>query len=125
MSMRDMLLELKEKALADLEAAASSQELQDLKVKYLGRKGPMTEILRGMGKVPAEDRPKIGEIVNQVKQTLEQCLKDRTEILRAEALKAKIANDKVDITLPGRKPAGGHLHPITLTAREIKKIFMH
>ena len=125
MSMRDMLLELKEKALADLEAAASSQELQDLKVKYLGRKGPMTEILRGMGKVPAEERPKIGEIVNQVKQTLEQCLKDRTEILRAEALKAKIANDKVDITLPGRKPAGGHLHPITLTNREIKKIFMH
>jgi phenylalanyl-tRNA synthetase alpha chain len=120
-----MLLELKEKALADLEAAASSQELQDLKVKYLGRKGPMTEILRGMGKVPAEERPKIGEIVNQVKQTLEQCLKDRTEILRAEALKAKIANDKVDITLPGRKPAGGHLHPITLTNREIKKIFMH
>ena len=115
MSMKEMLLELKEKALADLEAAASSQELQDLKVKYLGRKGPMTEILRGMGKVPAEERPKIGEIVNQVKQTLEQCLKDRTEILRAEALKAKIANDKVDITLPGRKPAGGHLHPITLT----------
>lgn len=107
MSMKEMLLELKEKALADLEAAASSQELQDLKVKYLGRKGPMTEILRGMGKVPAEERPKIGEIVNQVKQTLEQCLKDRTEILRAEALKAKIANDKVDITLPGRKPAGG------------------
>ena len=125
MSMKEMLLELKEKALADLEAAASSQELQDLKVKYLGRKGPMTEILRGMGKVPAEERPKIGEIVNQVKQTLEQCLKDRTEILRAEALKAKIANDKVDITLPGRKPAGGHLHPITLTNREIKKIFMH
>ena len=49
MSMKEMLLELKEKALADLEAAASSQELQDLKVKYLGRKGPMTEILRGMG----------------------------------------------------------------------------
>ena len=87
MSMKEMLLELREKALADLEAAASSQELQDLKVKYLGRKGPMTEILRGMGKVPAEERPKIGEIVNQVKQTLEQCLKDRTEILRAEALK--------------------------------------
>ena len=74
MSMKEMLLELKEKALADLEAATSSQELQDLKVKYLGRKGPMTEILRGMGKVPAEERPKIGEIVNQVKQTLEQCL---------------------------------------------------
>ena len=101
MSMRDMLLELKEKALADLEAAASSQELQDLKVKYLGRKGPMTEIVRGMGKVPAEDRPKIGEIVNQVKQTLEQCLKDRTEILRAEALKAKIATIKWTSPCPG------------------------
>ena len=61
MSMKEMLLELKEKALADLEAAASSQELQDLKVKYLGRKGPMTEILRGMGKVPAEERPALPE----------------------------------------------------------------
>lgn len=125
MGMKDMLLELREKALQDMQAAKDSQELQDLKVKYLGRKGPMTEILRGMGKVPAAERPKIGEVVNQVKQTLEQTIKDRAEILKQEALKAKIEHDKVDITLPGRKPACGHLHPLTLTAREIKRIFMH
>ena len=75
MGMKDMLLELREKALQDMQAAKDSQELQDLKVKYLGRKGPMTEILRGMGKVPAAERPKIGEVVNQVKQTLEQTIR--------------------------------------------------
>lgn len=125
MGMKDMLLELRDKALQDLEAAVDPQQLQELKVKYLGRKGPMTEILRGMGKIPAEERPKIGEMVNQVKQVLEQTLKDRAEILREEALKAKLDHEKVDITLPGRKPGIGHLHPLTLTAREIKRIFMH
>lgn len=125
MDMKEMLLELREKALAEIQAASALQEVQELKVKYLGRKGPMTEILRGMGKVAAEDRPKIGEVVNQVKQTLEQILKERTEVLEAEALKAKLANDTVDITLPGRKPQCGHLHPVTLTNRAIKKIFMH
>ena len=125
MDMKEMLLELREKALAEIQAASALQEVQELKVKYLGRKGPMTEILRGMGKVAAEDRPKIGEVVNQVKQTLEQTLKERTEVLEAEALKAKLANDTVDITLPGRKPQCGHLHPVTLTNRAIKKIFMH
>jgi len=125
MGMREKLEELKNAALGELAKAATGEELQELKVRYLGRKGPLTEILRGMGQLPAEERPKIGEIVNQVKRTVEQTIKDRQEILQKEALKAKIESEKVDITLPGRKKAKGHLHPITLTEREIKKIFMH
>ena len=88
--MREELQALKEQALKELETAASVDALKDLRVKYLGKKGHMTDILRGMGSLPAEERPKIGQI----------------------------------ITLPGRKPQCGHLHPITLTMREIKKIFM-
>ena len=108
--MREELQALKEQALKELETAASVDALKDLRVKYLGKKGHMTDILRGMGSLPAEERPKIGQIVN--------------EVLETEALKQRLASEKVDITLPGRKPQCGHLHPITLTMREIKKIFM-
>ena len=98
--------------------------LKDLRVKYLGKKGHMTDILRGMGSLPAEERPKIGQIVNEVKKVLEEAIAAKAEVLEAEALKQRLASEKVDITLPGRKPQCGHLHPITLTMREIKKIFM-
>ena len=122
--MREELQALKEQALAELEAVTTPDGLKDLRIKYLGKKGPMTEILRGMGALPAEERPKIGQIVNEVKSTLEAAINAKTVILEAEALKARLANEKVDITLPGRTQSCGHLHPVTLTLREIKKIFM-
>ncbi|MCQ2359315.1 MAG: phenylalanine--tRNA ligase subunit alpha [Phascolarctobacterium sp.] len=122
--MKEKLLALKEQAMAELEAVASLDALKDIRVKYLGKKGPMTEILRGMGKLPAEERPVIGQIVNEIKSALEEAINAKTEVLEKKALADKLANDKVDITLPGRKAAKGHLHPITLTMREIKKIFM-
>ena len=117
--MREELQALKEQALAELGAVTTPDEL-----KYLGKKGPMTEILRGMGALPAEERPKIGQIVNEVKSALETAINAKTEVLEAESLKARLANEKVDITLPGRTQNCGHLHPVTLTLREIKKIFM-
>ena len=122
--MREELLSLKEQALAELAEVSSLDALKDLRVKYLGKKGPMTEILRGMGKLPAEERPKIGQIVNEIKSTLESVINEKTAVLEQKALEEKLANEKVDITLPGRQPREGHLHPITLTMREIKKIFM-
>lgn len=122
--MKEKLLALKEQAMAELEAVASLDALKDIRVKYLGKKGPMTEILRGMGKLPAEERPVIGQIVNEIKSALEEAINAKTEVLEKQALADKLANDKVDITLPGRKAVKGHLHPITLTMREIKKIFM-
>lgn len=122
--MKEKLLALKEQAMAELEAVASLDALKDIRIKYLGKKGPMTEILRGMGKLPAEERPVIGQIVNEIKFALEEAINAKTEVLEKKALADKLANDKVDITLPGRKAEKGHLHPITLTMREIKKIFM-
>ena len=122
--MREELQALKEQALAELGAVTTPDELKDLRIKYLGKKGPMTEILRGMGALPAEERPKIGQIVNEVKSALETAINAKTEVLEAESLKARLANEKVDITLPGRTQNCGHLHPVTLTLREIKKIFM-
>ena len=107
--MREELQALKEQALKELETAASVDALKDLRVKYLGKKGHMTDILRGMGSLPAEERPKIGQIVNEVKKVLEEAIAAKAEVLEAEALKQRLASEKVDITL---------------TMREIKKIFM-
>ncbi len=123
-SMQDQLLALKEQALAELAAVETLDALKDLRVKYLGKKGPMTEILRGMGKLSAEERPKVGAIVNEVKSVLEAEITAKTEVLEKKALADKLANEKIDITLPGRKCECGHLHPVTLTLREVKKIFM-
>ena len=123
--MKEKLEALKAQALEELAAVTSLDALKDLRVKYLGKKGPMTEILRGMGKLPAEERPKIGQIVNEIKAELEGKINEATAVLEKKALADKLANEQVDITLPGRKPKAGHLHPVTLTMREIKKIFMH
>lgn len=122
--MREKLQALKEQALQDLETVTSLEELKNLKVQYLGKKGSLTEILRGMGALSAEERPKIGQIVNELRAELEGKIDDYTKVLEEKALADKLTNEKVDITLPGRVPKIGHLHPITLTMREIKKIFM-
>ena len=122
--MREKLQALKEQALRDLETVASLEALKNLKVQYLGKKGSLTEILRGMGALSAEERPKIGQIVNELRTELEGKIEEYTKVLEDKALADKLANEKVDITLPGRAPKIGHLHPITLTMREIKKIFM-
>ena len=118
--MREQLLAIKEQALAELAEVSSLDALKDLRVKYLGKKGPMTEILRGMGKLSAEERPKIGQIVNEIKNLLEEEINAKTTVLEQKALADKLATEKVDITLPGRQPREGHLHPVTLTMREIK-----
>lgn len=122
--MREKLQALKEQALQDLQTVDSLEALKTLKVQYLGKKGSLTEILRGMGGLSAEERPKIGQIVNELRTELEEKIDAYSEILARKALADKLANEKVDITLPGRAPKVGHLHPVTLTMREIKKIFM-
>ncbi|HIU64886.1 MAG TPA: phenylalanine--tRNA ligase subunit alpha [Candidatus Avacidaminococcus intestinavium] len=122
--MREKLQALKEAALSDLEKIESLEALKNLKVQYLGKKGSLTEILRGMGALSAEERPKIGQLVNELRAELEEKINAFNKQLEEKDLAEKIAKEKVDISLPGRVPAHGHLHPITLTMREIKSIFM-
>lgn len=122
--MREKLQALKEQALRDLETVDSLESLKNLKIHYLGKKGSLTEILRGMGGLSAEERPKIGQMVNELRVELEEKIEAYSAVLEEKALADKLATEKVDITLPGRAPKIGHLHPITLTMREIKKIFM-
>ncbi|MEG1158861.1 MAG: phenylalanine--tRNA ligase subunit alpha [Acidaminococcaceae bacterium] len=122
--MKEKLEALKEQVLSDLKSVDSLDAVKNLKVQYLGKKGALTEILRSMGAVLAEERPKIGQRVNELRSELEGKIAEQLAVMEKAALAKKLANEKVDITLPGRVPQAGHLHPVTLTLREMKKIFM-
>lgn len=122
-----------EKKIEELRAAASEaitqtaqtlSDLNDIRVKYLGKKGELTSILRGMGQLSAEERPRIGQIVNDARQQIEQLIAEKNEELRAKELEKRLASEKIDVTLPGRNIPHGHIHPLTLTTLEIKDIFM-
>ncbi len=111
-----------------LKALAEAHELTDvnnIRVFFLGKKGKLTGILRGMGALTPEERPRIGQIVNAVRQDIEAKLEEKIASIREADLAAKLASEQIDITLPGRKPAVGHKHPLTLTMTKIKNIFMN
>ena len=99
-------------------------QLNDIRVKYLGKKGEITNFLRGLGQLSKEDRPRIGQIVNEARQQLEALIEEKNAQLKIETMKEKLSREKIDVTLPGRYPWGGHLHPLTLTLQRIKTIFM-
>ena len=114
----------KEAAEAIKKTAANLDSLNDIRVKYLGKKGELTSILRGMSKLSKEDRPRIGQIVNEARAQIEALIAEKNEALKANQLAEQLNNEKIDVTLPGRQVPLGHLHPLTLTLNRIKKIFM-
>ncbi len=122
--MEKQLADLQQAALAAIAESNALSGLQDLKVQYLGKKGALTAFLRGMGGLAPEERPRIGQLVNDVRQVLEQAIAEKEAGLAKQALAHKLASERIDITLPGRKPELGHRHPITLTMDRIKRTFM-
>jgi phenylalanyl-tRNA synthetase alpha chain len=114
---------IKDSALKDLKDVENKEELQELRVKYLGKKGLLTKVLRGMGKVPAELRPQLGQLANEVRQLLEGELDKWLTMLQEKERERKMAEEAIDITLPGRMADGGHKHPLTKVLQEIKDIF--
>lgn len=123
--MEKQIEELRSNAVAAIDKAAKSlNDLNDIRVKYLGKKGELTSILRGMGKLSAEDRPRIGQIVNKARQELEALIAEKNEQLKQEELETRLINERIDVTLPGRTNPHGHIHPLTLTLLQIKEIFM-
>lgn len=109
-----------EQAVSD---AADLAALDGVRVRYLGKKGALTEYLKGMGQLPPEERPRAGQAVNEAKQRLQGLIKARGDILEAERLERRLAGEAVDITLPGRGQPGGGLHPVTRTLQRIERIF--
>ncbi len=122
--MEEQIAQLTGEAQAAIQAADSLEALDGVRVKYLGKKGELTGILRGMGKLSAEERPKVGKIVNEARAALEEQIAAKNEALKGAALANRLASEKIDVTLPGRRVPLGHLHPLTLTLNRIKEIFL-
>lgn len=109
---------------ASLSSAATLPELDEIRVRYFGRKGGLIPALFGrMKDVPAEDRKAAGAAINALRDEVDQRLNEKLDVARREAEASKKASDTIDVTLPGRPPAYGHLHPVTLVRREIEGIF--
>jgi phenylalanyl-tRNA synthetase alpha chain len=117
--------QIKEEALSAIAAVASTAELEELRVRYLGRKAELTAILRGIAELPAEERGKVGAAANEARKELEALLGARAEALDAGELESRLASDRVDVTLPGAPPRPvGHLHLITRTTRLIEDVMI-
>lgn len=121
--MEQELSQIRQEAAAAIKAAGGLNELNEQRVKYLGKKGSLTALLRGMGKLAPEDRPRVGQLVNDVRKELEALLEEKQTALKADELTERLATEKIDVTLPGRCHELGHLHPLTLTLNKIKTIF--
>lgn len=122
--MEQQLKALRQEAIAELTQAGSLEALNDLRIKYLGKKGSLTGVLRGLGGLSPEERPKIGQVVNEIRAELEEVLANKSEDLNKAQLAQKLASERIDVTLPGRKVNVGHKHPLTLTLNRIKETFM-
>lgn len=121
----DRIEEIGGEAAAAIEAAAGTAELEELRVRYLGRKAELTTILRGIAELPAEERGKVGAGANQVRTELEAAIEARSAALDASELETRLAEDRVDVTLPGApaRPVG-HIHLITRTTRQIEDVMI-
>jgi len=123
-AMERQLAEVAAEAEAKLLAARTLQELDEVRIAYLGRKGKLTLLVRQMGKLPADQRPAVGRAVNEVRDRLEQALARRRAALTNEAETARLTAEALDVTLPGRIWALGHPHPVSLVTDEICAIFV-
>ncbi len=121
--MKEILEKLKSEAIEKIENATQINQLEEVRIRMLGKKGALTEMLRSMGKLSAEERPLVGKSVNEVKVLIEKELSDKKQMLEEKALMDRLGSESIDITLPGKKPESGTLHPITKTTLEIQEIF--
>jgi phenylalanyl-tRNA synthetase alpha chain len=123
--MIDHINELRDQAQAAIAAAASSDALDELRVRYLGRKAELPQMLRGVAELPAEQRSAVGKAANQARQALEALIDARVAELAGGELQARLERDRVDVTLPGAPPQPiGRLHVLTSTRRELEDIFL-
>lgn len=122
--MEEQLKSIKESALSAIHGANNNQELQDIRVKFLGKKGELTALLKGLGKLSKEERPAAGAKVNEARVVLEEAISALQDKFDAEELKEKLTRERIDITLPGRAPQKGHMHPLTIVNEMIEEFFM-
>lgn len=122
--MKEQIEQIKLNALKEIEQAKDLKELNEVNVKYLGKKGELTAVLRGMGALSAEERPVIGSLVNVVRDELEGAISEKEEKFKAEEMEEKLAKEKIDITLPANKIKRGSKHPLNRIIEEVEDIFV-
>lgn len=121
--MERQLLELKNIAKQAIAEASDLKAIEALRVRFLGKKGEFTEVLKSVGALSAEERPKLGKLVNEIKDELQIAFTEQTDKLQQAALAAKLASERVDVTLAGRRDPLGHLHPITQIKQRVVTLF--
>lgn len=122
--MEQKLKDLQMEALAKIEQAEDLKTLNEIRVAYLGKKGPITEVLRGMGQLSADERPKMGALANEVRESISQKIEAKHTSLETEAVEKQLAAETIDITLPGRPVKSGNHHPLTRVVEEIEDFFI-
>ncbi len=115
--------QLLNEALKGVKAAANLRVLDDVRIQYLGKKGELTQRIKQLGTLPADERPSAGNAINEAKQQLQALILEQKNMLEASQLEAQLLTEHLDLTLPARGQRAGSLHPVTLTLREIEKLF--
>lgn len=121
--MIDRLNELGSRAVQEVQSAADLNALEQIRISVLGKKGSLSEVLRGLGQASPEERPKIGAVANQWKVKIEEALVSRKQALDEQELARQLASERLDVSLPARVPHSGHLHVVTQTTRRLIQVF--
>jgi len=122
--MKEKLKAIREEAVFKILESENLDKLNEIRVAYLGKKGQLTEVLKGMKDVAPEDRPKVGQMVNETRAAIEEKMEEVKNNLAAKAREAKLKAEVIDVTLPAKKNKIGHLHPNTVALEELEKIFV-
>lgn len=122
--MRHRLENIRDEAIENIAQVKNLEELETLRLKYLGKKGELTNVLRGMGKLSAEERPIIGQLANEVRNLMQAQLDEHKGQLEGKLLEEKLKLETIDVTMPGKKVDRGNLHPLTSVQNEIVDIFI-
>ncbi|RKD28117.1 phenylalanine--tRNA ligase subunit alpha [Lacrimispora algidixylanolytica] len=122
--MRDQLEQIKKEALKQIEASDALEKLNDIKVAYLGKKGELTNVLKSMKDVAPEDRPKVGQLVNDARAVIEGKLEETIAVLQKKVREEQLNKEVIDVTLPAKRSKSGHTHPNTIALEEVERIFV-
>ena len=122
--MKEQLEKIKSEALSKIESSDALETLNEIRIAYLGKKGELTTVLKSLKDVAAEDRPKVGQMVNDVRSLLEDKLEETKTQLAKKAREIQLKQEVIDVTLPAKRAGHGHSHPITIALEEVERIFI-
>ena len=122
--MKERLESIKQEAIKQIQASDVPEKLNDVRVKFLGKKGELTAVLKGMKDVAPEERPKVGQLVNETRAAIEELLDETKKKMDAAIREEKLKQEVIDVTLPSKKNTVGHRHPNTITLKEVEDVFV-